>query len=331
MVVLALMITLVALTQDASASSAKVAAVQAALKPLGLYGSTVDGVKGPKTRRAIARFQRRHGLVADGVVGPLTRAALGRRGRPALGSRAMQLGNRGFDVASLQFLLGKRGFPPGGIDGGYGPATRTAVLGFQRANGLSIDGVAGPATVGALRHRLLARSPGTTTTGTPVGPVRFYRPVPGPTGDGFGAPRKVGKIRYGHTGMDFPVAAGALVQAAGTGTVTFAGFNTGGYGNLVVVSHRLGYSTWYAHLSRYVVGTGAAVTGGTPIGYVGATGRATGPHLHFEVRLNNTPIDPAPYMLMSTAARAARVFRCPPSPQPIDYATVEIDHCRPIR
>jgi murein DD-endopeptidase MepM/ murein hydrolase activator NlpD len=324
-VVLAWMLTL-AIAHSADASSSRVAAVQAALKPLGLYPATIDGVRGPLTRRAVRRFQRRHRLTVDGIVGPQTRRALGRRGRPSLGSRLMHRGSRGWDVAALQFLLSHRGFAPGGIDGAYGPGTRRAVIGFQRARGLAVDGVAGPATVGALRHPSTAPTSGTTTT--PVGDVRFYRPVPGPIGDGFGAPRRVGNVRYGHTGIDFQVPAGTLVQAAGVGVVVTAGFNTGGYGNLVVVQHRLGYTSWYAHMSRIVAYRGQSVSGGTPIGYVGSTGRATGPHLHFEVRRYDTPIDPLPYLLSSTAARAtAAAVHCPRPPEPIDYLTVRIDDC----
>jgi hypothetical protein len=87
--------------------------------------------------------------------------------------------------------------------------------------------------------------------------------------------------------------------------VSFAGFNTGGYGNLVVVTHRLAYETWYAHMSRIAATLGERVSGGVTIGYVGATGHATGPHLHFEVRHFGTPIDPTPYLLGYRSAEGA--------------------------
>jgi hypothetical protein len=87
--------------------------------------------------------------------------------------------------------------------------------------------------------------------------------------------------------------------------VEFAGWNTGGYGNLVVVRHRLGYATWYAHMSRIAVSAGQSVTGGTTLGYVGTTGHSTGPHLHFELRRNAVPIDPYPYLLAAVATRAS--------------------------
>src|SRR4051812_13966785 len=285
------------------AAGPKVAAVQVALKRLGLYSATVDGVRGPMTKAAIVHFQRRRGLAVDGVVGPRTRAAFGKRGRPAFGSRTMKKGDRGWDVAAMQYILARRGYPPGGIDAVFGPMTDTALRNFQRAYGLSADGLAGPHTISALRHGRASR--GTLGTTTPVsGPVRLLRPVAGPIGDGFGAPRTGG---YTHTGVDFPVPYGTRIGAAGVGVVEFAGWNTGGYGNLVVVRHRLGYTTWYAHMSRIAVAAGQSVTGGTTLGYVGSTGHSTGPHLHFELRRNAVPIDPMPYLLAAVATRASSV------------------------
>ena len=202
----------------------------------------------------------------------------------------MGLGDRGWDVAALQFLLWRRGFSPIAIDGDFGSATERAVFAYQRSAGLIGDGVAGPATIRSLR----------SGASLVTGPVRFYRPVPGPIGDGFGliAGRR-------HTGIDFPAPGGTRVEAGGVGTTIFAGWNSGGYGNLVVIKHRLGYTSWYAHLSTVTSWPGESVTGGTRIGYVGSTGRSTGPHLHFEVRRFNVPIDPVPYLLSGTAARAA--------------------------
>jgi Peptidase family M23/Putative peptidoglycan binding domain len=309
------------LAQQAAASSANVAALQVALKAMGLYPVAVDGVKGPFTEQGVRSFQHRRRLLVDGVAGPQTRHALGRRGRPRLGSRVMHRSQRGWDVAALQFLLQRRGYSPGGIDGGFGSATRGALVSFQRAAGLTVDGLAGSATLSALRNR----SGGPTQA--PTGPVRFYRPVAGPIGDRFGAPRDGGSRR--HSGIDFPVAHGTLVQASGVGTTVFAGGNTGGYGNLVVIQHRLGYTTWYAHLSRITTWVGEQVQGGTRIGYVGSTGNSTGPHLHYEVRLNNVPIDPIPYLLAGTAARATS--SAAPSAScgdPDAYSSAPIDDCR---
>ena len=292
----ALLVAIVlAFPAQAGAARAGVAAVQVALQASHLYRGTVDGVPGPMTRGAVRAFQRRKGLVVDGIVGPKTRHALGRRGRPSIGSRMMKRGTSGWDVAALQFLLARRGFSPGGVDGGFGALTDSAVRRFQSSSGLVVDGLAGPATIRALRIGV----PSTTPVSTPGGPVAFLRPVHGQIGDGFG-------MRWGrmHTGLDFPRAAGAPVGAAGRGSVKFAGWNTGGYGYLVVVRHRLGFETWYAHLSRIAVSPGQAVVGGSRIGYVGSTGHATGPHLHFEVRLHGDPIDPLPRLLSSYAASA---------------------------
>jgi peptidoglycan hydrolase-like protein with peptidoglycan-binding domain len=286
------------------AASARVAALQVALRAKGLYPHPIDGIMGPWTRGGTVRFQRRRDLAVDGIAGRQTRRALGRRGRPSLGSRTIRFGQRGWDVAALQFLVSSRGFGPGGFDGIFGPRTDSAVRRYQAAAGLLVDGLAGPNTLGALRGRRVYASPG--------GPVRFFRPVSAPIGDGFGF---VGGRR--HSGLDFPAFMGAPVGASGVGVVAFAGWNSGGYGNLVVVRHRLGFETWYAHLSRISVSVGQSVTGGSRIGYVGSTGRSTGPHLHFEVRRFGTPINPVPRLLAAAAARrlgeAGRRLRCRPN------------------
>jgi murein DD-endopeptidase MepM/ murein hydrolase activator NlpD len=282
-----------ALPSQANAASPNVAALQSALTALHLYRGFVDGVRGPLTRAAVIRFQRRKGLFVDGIAGPQTRRALGRRGRPRLGSRVMRIGNSGWDVAALQFLLLRRGYGPGRIDGAFGPLTQAAVIRAQRASGLAVDGMAGRQTIRSLRGR---------SAGVPSGPGRFLRPVPGPIGDGFGAPRPGGRR---HQGVDFPVPYGTRVGAAAPGTTIFAARNYGGYGNLVVIQHALGYTTWYAHLSQITSWVGERVVGGTRIGYVGSTGFSTGPHLHFEVRRYNTPVDPVPLLSSAVAATAS--------------------------
>ena len=324
---IALAVVAVALALPAPAlAGPKVAAVQVALKRFGLYNATVDGIRGPMTKAAIVRFQRRRGLSVDGVVGPQTRSAFGKRGRPAFGSRTMKRGDRGWDVAAMQYILARRGYPPGAIDAVFGPMTDAALRNFQRAYGLSADGLAGPQTISALRRGSASRG----TTPVAHGPVRVLRPVPGPIGDGFGAPRSGGRT---HTGLDFPAAAGTRVGAAGVGVVEFAGWNNGGYGNLVVVRHRLGYTTWYAHMSSVAVASGQSVVGGTRIGYVGSTGNSTGPHLHFELRKNAVPIDSMPYLLQAVATRndsgggvAARA--CPIREPLVRYRKAPLDACR---
>ena len=95
-----------------------------------------------------------------------------------------------------------------------------------------------------------------------------------------------------HKGIDFAVPTGTPVMAAGGGTVTYAGW-AGEYGNLVVVSHANGYSTAYGHLSRLAVKNGYRVRQGQLVAYSGSTGLATGPHLHYEIRVNNSQVNPA--------------------------------------
>jgi murein DD-endopeptidase MepM/ murein hydrolase activator NlpD len=274
--------------------SANVAALQVALKAVHRYGGGIDGVAGRRTRAAVRAFQRRHRLPTDGVAGPRTRRALGRRGRPPLGSRIMSRGSRGWDVAALQFVLRRRGYSVS-VDGGYGANTARAVRVFQGRAGLGADGRAGRATLHALLHGV-SRHRARVPTGGAAGPVRFLRPVAAPIGDGFGYP---GGRR--HDGVDFLAHAGTAVGAAGRGVVVSAGWNSGGYGNLVIVRHRLGYETYYAHLSAISVGLGQAVAGGSLVGYVGATGHVTGPHLHFEVRHDGVPINPVPLLLAQTS------------------------------
>jgi murein DD-endopeptidase MepM/ murein hydrolase activator NlpD len=95
-----------------------------------------------------------------------------------------------------------------------------------------------------------------------------------------------------HKGIDFAVPSGTPVMAAGSGTVTFAG-TAGEYGNLVVVSHTNSYATAYGHLSRFAVHKGDHVRQGEIVAYSGMTGLATGPHLHYEIRVNSKQVNPA--------------------------------------
>jgi peptidoglycan hydrolase-like protein with peptidoglycan-binding domain len=258
-----------------AAGNPDVAALQVALRAVGLYGGTIDGVAGPATTGAVTRFQRQHGLAADGVAGPRTRAALGRRGGPSFGSRVLRGGASGWDVAALQFRLAWRGFPSGNFDGGLGSHTEAALRRFQSYAGIEADGVAGSTTLRALN------SP------PPRSPIWLVPPLNSRIGDRFG-PRGNGF----HPGIDYPASAGTPVAAAGHGVVVFAGWDTTGYGNLVVVEHPLGVRSMYAHLSSIAVRRGQQVLAGSRVGLVGTTGFSTGPHLHFELRLKGAAVDP---------------------------------------
>jgi murein DD-endopeptidase MepM/ murein hydrolase activator NlpD len=104
-------------------------------------------------------------------------------------------------------------------------------------------------------------------------------------------------MRWGtlHPGIDLGAAYGSAIHAAGSGTVVWCGWMSG-YGNLVMIDHHNGLATAYGHQSRIAVGCNQEVSQGEVIGYVGSTGYSTGPHLHFEVRLNGNPVDPLGYL-----------------------------------
>ena len=98
-----------------------------------------------------------------------------------------------------------------------------------------------------------------------------------------------------HEGIDISAALGTPIWAAAAGTVIHAGW-LGGYGNLVVLDHGNGLATAYAHASAILVGLGQQVAQGETIALVGSTGNSSGPHLHFEVRVNGVAVDPLLYL-----------------------------------
>jgi peptidoglycan DL-endopeptidase CwlO len=129
----------------------------------------------------------------------------------------------------------------------------------------------------------------------PAGPVRqgsgaLVWPVNGPVVSPFG-------MRWGrlHAGVDIAVPAGTPIRAADSGRVVLLGW-TGGYGNYTCISHGGSLSTCYAHQSRYATSMGASVGKGQVIGYIGCTGHCFGDHLHFETRVNGSPVDPMGYL-----------------------------------
>jgi murein DD-endopeptidase MepM/ murein hydrolase activator NlpD len=117
-------------------------------------------------------------------------------------------------------------------------------------------------------------------------------PAPGAITSPFGGGRH-------HPGIDIDGVTGDPVTAAGTGTVVQAGpapASYSGYGNVVMIDHGGGIATLYAHLSRVDVAVGQVVQQGQQVGAIGATGFATGDHLHFEVRVADKPVDPMPWL-----------------------------------
>lgn len=120
--------------------------------------------------------------------------------------------------------------------------------------------------------------------------LHFRWPLSGAVSSGFG--RRKGRA---HEGIDILGDTGALIRAAEAGVVIQSGW-LGSYGNLVVVRHKGGFATAYAHAKRPLVPRGTRVQQGDPIAEVGATGNASGPHLHFELRRAEFPVDPLPFL-----------------------------------
>ena len=118
----------------------------------------------------------------------------------------------------------------------------------------------------------------------PFGPTTFWFEPP------------YGGYKHFHTGIDLVERFGSPVFAADDGIVAVVGSSGSGYGNYVVIAHAGGFDTLYGHLSSILVRAGQRVTQGTPVGLEGSTGNSTGPHLHFELRVGQKPVDPAPYL-----------------------------------
>ena len=114
--------------------------------------------------------------------------------------------------------------------------------------------------------------------------------------------------RRQHKGIDLASPTGTPIYATADGVVSKAEW-FGGYGNYIQIEHGAELETRYGHLSQYAVVTGQRVSKGDLIGYVGSTGRSTGPHLHYEVRVAGEAVNPTPYMVETTAAQAFALAR----------------------
>ena len=128
-------------------------------------------------------------------------------------------------------------------------------------------------------------------TPDPLSALRLHWPVRGPINSGFGARRSLGGSGDVHTGIDIGARAGTPVRAPARGIVAFVGWQNG-YGRTIVLEHGHRVQSLYGHLSKFVVKRGQRVEQGTIIGLTGNSGHSSGPHLHYEVRVNERPINP---------------------------------------
>ena len=169
-------------------------------------------------------------------------------------------------------------------------ATLASIREDRESTLAEIDALEAQSAALAERIRQAQQQASTPSIVAPSGSGVLGWPVSGPVTSGFG-------IRWGrmHEGIDIAVGVGTAVRAAAAGTVIYAGWMSG-YGNLVVVDHGNGLSTAYAHNSSLAVGVGQSVSAGQLVSYSGNTGNSTGPHVHFEVRVNGSAVDPLGYL-----------------------------------
>ena len=161
----------------------------------------------------------------------------------------------------------------------------------QQEQDLTAEANALAAADARIRSQLAAaQSSSSGPTDTAPSSSGLIWPVNGPVVSPFG-------MRWGrlHAGIDIAVPSGTPIHAAAAGTVVIAGW-VGGYGNYTCIDHGGGLATCYAHQQSFAVGVGAHVAQGQVIGYSDCTGHCFGPHLHFEVRINGTPVDPLGYL-----------------------------------
>ena len=163
---------------------------------------------------------------------------------------------------------------------------------------LKSSALSGAATVGI---QLGGGRPATTADWLRMAAAPTMWPVEGPVTGSFGERIDPfnGEGAF-HTGVDISAPYGQAVIAPADGAVAFAG-ESGGYGRLVILEHGQGISTRYGHLASFAVAEGQRVRRGDVIGYVGRSGRSTGPHLHYEVRIQDVPVNPHKYLRISVA------------------------------
>lgn len=207
--------------------------------------------------------------------------------------QAASLGSLAGEISALYGL--KSDLARGGGDGEFTDEEFTSSL--DQFYALKTSALSGAATIG------IEFGPRNATTADwlRLAATPNLWPVEGPVTGSFG--QRVdpfnGEGAY-HTGVDISSTYGHNVVAPAEGVIQFADFQAG-YGRLLVINHGQGISTRFGHLSGFVVAAGQSVHRGDVIGYVGLSGRSTGPHLHYEVRIHNTPVNPYKYLRTTTA------------------------------
>jgi len=215
------------------------------------------------------------------------------RATVALDKMRWALKSSGLDPARFAHIADKR---TADVGGPFMPLTKEAK--DAAASSSSFDTLLGILKVRLEEHDELSQAILTLPVRQPLpGQLAVTSPF-GPRKDPFGMGWAL------HAGLDLQAQEGAIVRATAPGKVTNAGWS-GGYGNMVEIEHAEGMSTRYGHLSALLVSDGQTVAAGTPIGRVGSTGRSTGPHLHYETRIDGEPIDPMRFLRSSNVLLAS--------------------------